>query len=251
MDEDKKYVCACSFGKDSMATVILAIENNEALDMVIYCEVMFSKDISAEYPEHVDFIYNKAIPWIEKHGIPVVVKRSEKTFLDCFFHRITRSKTPERVGQFTAFPLCGKCTVNRDCKVPTLEKIRKELPKNSVQYIGIALDEPKRLKRLQGGQVSLLAKYGYTEQMALELCKKYDLLSPIYSFATRNGCWFCANVSQSEIEHLYNNKLLWDLLLWLDKAPNMVKKKFNRTHTIAELDEIMRNKQKESEVNGQ
>ena len=31
----------------------------------------------------------------------------------------------------------------------------------------------------------------------------------------------------------------------------MVKKKFNRTHTIAELDEIMRNKQTESEANGQ
>lgn len=87
--------------------------------------------------------------------------------------------------------------------------------------------------------------------MALELCKKYDLLSPIYSFATRNGCWFCPNVSKNELEHLYNNKLLWDLLLWLDKAPNMVKKKFNRTHTIAELDEIMRNKQKESETNEQ
>lgn len=158
LDEDKKYICSCSFGKDSMATVILAIENNEPLDMVTYCEVMFSRDISAEHPEHVDFIYNKAIPWIEKHGIPVVVKRSEKTFLDCFFHRITKSKIPERVGKFNSFPLCGRCTVNRDCKVPTLRKISKELSKDYIQYIGIALDEPKRLKRLQGGANIVISK---------------------------------------------------------------------------------------------
>ena len=54
--------------------------------------------------------------------------------------------------------------------------IRKE--HEITQYIGIAIDEPKRLERLDGiNKISLLAKYGYTEQMAMELCKKYNLLS--------------------------------------------------------------------------
>ena len=58
------------------------------------------------------------------------------------------------------------------------------------QYVGIAIDEPKRLKRLDDGgknKVSLLEKYGYTEEMAKNLCKKYGLLSPIYNFAPRGG----------------------------------------------------------------
>ncbi len=57
------------------------------------------------------------------------------------------------------------------------------------QYIGIAIDEPVRMERIgnSGNKVSLLEKYGYTEQMAFDLCKKYDLLSPIYDFAPRGA----------------------------------------------------------------
>lgn len=53
-----------------------------------------------------------------------------------------------------------------------------------VQYVGIAIDEPKRLARLSKkgniNKVSLLQKYGYTEDMAREKCLEYGLLSPIY-----------------------------------------------------------------------
>ncbi len=51
-----------------------------------------------------------------------------------------------------------------------------------VQYVGIAADEPARLTRLDGtSKISLLAEYGYTEQMAYDLCSKYDFLSPYIS----------------------------------------------------------------------
>ena len=60
-----KHVASCSFGKDSIATVILAKEHNEPLDEIVYCEVMFDENISAELPEHKNFIYNKAIPVFE------------------------------------------------------------------------------------------------------------------------------------------------------------------------------------------
>ena len=36
-------------------------------------------------------------------------------------------------------------------------------------------------------KISLLEKCGYTERMAFDLCRKYDLLSPIYDFAPRGG----------------------------------------------------------------
>jgi len=72
-------IASCSFGKDSMATIILALENKEPLDMVLYAEVMFDENTSGEIPEHAAFIYEKAIPKIESWGIPVKVVRSAGT----------------------------------------------------------------------------------------------------------------------------------------------------------------------------
>lgn len=63
-----KYMAACSFGKDSIATVILAKEHNEPLDEVVYCEVMFDDEISGEVPEHRQFIYETAKPIFESWG---------------------------------------------------------------------------------------------------------------------------------------------------------------------------------------
>ena len=51
-----KHIASCSFGKDSLASVLLAIEHNEPLDEVAYCEVMFDNEISGEIPEHQEFI---------------------------------------------------------------------------------------------------------------------------------------------------------------------------------------------------
>lgn len=37
----KMHIASCSFGKDSIATILLALENNEPLDRVVFAEVMF------------------------------------------------------------------------------------------------------------------------------------------------------------------------------------------------------------------
>ena len=57
----------------------------------------------------------------------------------------------------------------------------KEHP-GTVQYLGIAADEPKRLLRLRqkANRVSLLEKYAVSEAGARELCERYGLLFPIY-----------------------------------------------------------------------
>lgn len=60
-----KYIASCSFGKDSLATIILAKEHGEPLDEIVYVEVMFDREISGEQPEHRDFIFNVAIPKLE------------------------------------------------------------------------------------------------------------------------------------------------------------------------------------------
>lgn len=59
-----KYIASCSFGKDSVATVLLALEHNEPLDEVVFAEVMYdhARNMSGEIPEHIDWIRKTAIP---------------------------------------------------------------------------------------------------------------------------------------------------------------------------------------------
>lgn len=115
---------------------------------------------------------------------------------------------------------------------PSLAKIYPWLAKEKevVQYIGIAVDEPKRIDRIADtkNKVSLLEKYGYTEEMAKEKCIEYGLLSPIYEFTNRGGCWFCPNARDCELRHLRNNhRDLWDKLLELEETPNLIGNKWN------------------------
>lgn len=63
-----KYIASWSGGKDSTASIILAHENNEPLDLIIFSEVMFDEHTSGELPEHIDFIKNKCIPLFESWG---------------------------------------------------------------------------------------------------------------------------------------------------------------------------------------
>ena len=181
-----KYIASWSGGKDSTASIILAHENNEPLDLIIFSEVMFDENISGELPEHIDFIKHRAIPIFKSWGYEVKILRSDKTYMDCFHHRIVRGK---RKGFKKGFVMMGRCDVQRDCKLKAIKQFWKSVNGDFTQYIGIATDEPVRMERVvrAGNQMSLLEKYGYTEQMALDLCKKYDLLSPIYEFAPRGG----------------------------------------------------------------
>lgn len=88
-----------------------------------------------------------------------------------------------------------------------------------IQYLGIAIDEPKRLARLDGiTKVSPLAAAGWTESDCRKWCEENNLLSPIYTTATRGGCWFCHNQGVEQLRLLRKNYPdLWALLLKWDK----------------------------------
>lgn len=236
-----EYIASFSGGKDSAATIILAHEHNEPLDEIIFSEVMYSETVSGELPEHIDFVKNVAFPLFESWGYRTRILRAEKTYLDLFYHTLEKSKYPERIGKKAGFPMAGKCAVNRDCKVKAIQdyiaaKDKAEL----IQYIGIAIDEPKRLARLDEGKVSLLAKYNYTEEMARKKAEEYGLLSPCYEYSTRGGCWFCPNAGIQELKHLRSNyKELWNELLRLEEIPDIVGDVWNTRNrtSIHEIEE--------------
>lgn len=204
------------------------------MDEVAYCEVMFDDSTSGEIPEHIDFIQNKAIPALEKYGIKAVTLRSEWTYIKHFFSMVTRGRC---AGRIRGFPICGICSICRDCKLPPIRQYMKTLPEDSIQYIGIARDEQERLLRLDSKRISLLDKYGFTEAGARELCKRHGLLSPIYDFTDRNGCFFCPNAKEKELRHLYDHhKDLWKRMLELQAMPNKCTELFNRKQRFSDID---------------
>lgn len=240
----KRYVAACSFGKDSMATVILAKKYREPLDEVVYCEVMFDEETSGEVPEHRDFVYGVAIPFLKSVGIPVHIVKSEKNFVERFQHRISGDSA--WAGRMWSWPLCGRCYVQRDLKIRPMDAWKRAnwSKDEIVQYVGIADDEIGRLARMDSYKyptISLLEKYSVTEDDALALCRKHGLLSPIYEFAPRNGCFFCPNAKERELRHLYDHHPdLWGRLLELQALPEKATELFTRELRFDEIDALFR-----------
>ena len=82
-----------------------------------------------------------------------------------------------------------------------------------------------------------MEKYHYTEDDAKQLCRKAGLLSPVYAFTDRGGCWFCPNARKRELRHLYDHHPeLWERMLELQALPGKVSEKFNRTDTFSDID---------------
>lgn len=239
----KFYFCACSFGKDSLATVLLALHHNEPLDEVVFTEVMFDsqRGISGEDPRHIEWVYNHAKPMLEAMGVKVRILQTQD-YMSIFHHVITKSKHPEKNGKIRAFPIANRCVILRDCKLKTMRDYVKSIKKKydeCYQYVGIAADETDRLQRkyMSDNCISLLAKYNYTERNAYELCRRYNLLSPSYQVTLRNGCWFCPNQPLKSMVNLKKQYTeLWNELLELGKTPNKVSPCFKYNKTIEEVD---------------
>ena len=215
-----KYVVACSGGKDSVATILTALKYNEPLDEVTWVEVMFDKETSGEVPEHRDFVYNSLKPFCEENGIRFTVLHSPKTYEDVYHQTFKRGKNN---GKKYGFARARGCFVNRECKLKAFKEYKRLQNSNIIFYVGIAADEEKRLKRLNNKtEISLLAKYGIVEKDALNLCKKHNLLSPVYEISRRNGCWFCPYTKNKELLHfLKNNSNTFDKLIEWEKEENL------------------------------
>ena len=107
---------------------------------------------------------------------------------------------------------------------------------NIVQYLGIAADEPERIKRhTKPGVILPLVEIGWDEAYCRKWCEENDLLSPIYTNAARGGCWFCHNQGVDQLRLLRKNYPdLWALLLkWDADSPVTFKAD---GHTIHDYD---------------
>lgn len=221
----------------------MAHENNEPLDIILFSEVMYDlkREISGENPEHIKFIKNTKILF-ESWGYEVHILRSDTDYLSFFNRVITKAtKHKEHNGMKFGFPVFGMCGVKRDCKEKPIKDYLRSIDDEIAQYVGICSDETKRLESLhgQGGRISLLEKYGYTEEMARLKCQEYGLLSPIYEFTNRGGCWFCPNAKLAEHREMRKRyPETWEEFISLENIDNIANDKWNvYSNTLNEIDE--------------
>lgn len=116
----------------------------------------------------------------------------------------------------------GKLVYGTKTKVFSNKPVNDGQKINIVQYLGIAADEPERIKRHSvPGKMLPLVEIGWDEAHCRKWCEDNDLLSPIYTTAARGGCWFCHNQSVEQLRLLRRTYPdLWKLLLkWDSDSP--------------------------------
>jgi 3'-phosphoadenosine 5'-phosphosulfate sulfotransferase (PAPS reductase)/FAD synthetase len=225
--KDKEYVLTLSYGKDSLACLGAIEELGLPLDRIVHVEVWATDTIHADLPEMVEFKAKADKIIKERYGIEVEHIRAKHSYEDIFYRQVGEKgakKRQERKEKLESqgksyndsaliygFPRTLGAWCNSKLKVDLLNTIK------GVQYVGIALDEPVRLARLGKDKISPLAEAGWTEEMCRKWCEDNDLLSPIYTTATRGGCWFCHNSRIDQLRLLRKNHPdLWAILLKWD-----------------------------------
>ena len=233
-----KYVASLSFGKDSMAMLIKIKELGLPLDEVIYVDIMFDDDTSGETPEMASFITKAEKILKEKFNVEVTHLRGV-TFKEQFYKVKQRGK---HIGDNYGFPYVIGAWCNSRLKMQPIKEYMRKQTDEIIQYVGIAYDEPERYERLNHEtHIAPLYDLKITEKEAMEICKKYDLLSPIYKTSFRGGCWFCPKQRLSQLKWLYQeHNDLWNTLRDMEKDSFNT---FKPNTTLKDLEERFKNEE--------
>lgn len=213
-----EHILSLSYGKDSIACLFAIEELGWPLDRIVHAEVWATDAIPADLPIMVEFKAKADAIIKERWGIEVEHIRSKRTYQDCFYMVCGENGRPDgkskNAGSIYGWPFLRGPWCNSRLKQHVLEKLGKD----SVQYVGIATDEPSRFHTLSDVKISPLVEIGWGEELCRQKCEENGLLSPIYTTATRGGCWFCHNQGVGQLRLLRKNYPdLWALMLKWDK----------------------------------
>lgn len=220
-----EYVLSLSYGKDSIACLEAIKILGYPLDRIVHAEVWATDTIPADLPPMVEFKRKADQMILDRYGIRVehycamraVERERERVTYENTFYRSMYSKKYGR-EQIYGFPTTKGAWCNSRLKMAALSYIKQNTNINTVQYLGIAADEPERIARHTKPDIVLpLVDIGWGEAYCRQWCEENDLLSPIYTTAARGGCWFCHNQRVEQLRLLRKNYPdLWALLLKWD-----------------------------------
>lgn len=194
-----RYIASVSFGKDSLAMLLLILEKGLPLHEVVFYDT--GMEFQAIYSTR-----DKIVPILEDHGVKYTELRPPRPFL---FDMLEKPVNSKKNGLHCGYSWCGGRTRwGTAFKTATLDAHAKKAGLNVIQYIGIAADEPKRLERLPKSKVAPLADWGISEADALRLCYEHGYYWEengfrLYDILDRVSCWCCANKNLKELRNIY------------------------------------------------
>lgn len=165
------------------------------------------------------FPYQKG-PWCQRDLKAAALDEEKKRTYEDRFYKVKEHSTKGDNGNIYGWPFRKGQWCNSDLKMEAIKASQKTC-KNTMQYIGIAADEPKRFHNLTDTKLSPLVEIGWTEADCRAWCEREGLLSPIYTTAMRGGCWFCHNQGVGQLRMLRKQyPELWALMLkWDSDSP--------------------------------
>lgn len=225
-----EHILSLSYGKDSMACLGAIEILGWPLDRIVTADVWATDTIPADLPPMVEFKVRADRIIKARWGIEVEHIRAKRCYLDIFYI-LVGGENEERTGKIYGWPYQRGPWCNSRLKQSVFEK----LPQKAIQYIGIAADEPGRFHSLSEIKKSPLVEAGWTEADCRHWCEENGLLSPIYTTATRGGCWFCHNQGVGQLRLLRKNyPELWALMMKWDKDSPVTFKADG--HTVHDFD---------------
>ncbi len=208
MDKPKIHIVSLSGGKDSTAMLLRMLEEGMPVDIILFCDT--GMEFEAMY-QHID----KLEAYI---GRPITRLKAPQSF-----EYIMLQYSPKRKNQVLSdkhgFSWPGPR--NRWCtamlKTRIIDNYLRELSKEYtvVQYIGIASDEPKRVREHKYP----LVDWGMTEADCLAYCKERGFdWDGLYDIFGRVSCWICPLQPFDSLRKLRRHfPDLWEKLRCLDK----------------------------------
>lgn len=189
------YIADVSFGKDSTAMLLRLIQEGRPID-----EVRFH-NTGMEFQAVYD-VRDAVVRILEANGIPFVETRPRHPmWWDMFCRPVRHGGDVDHHG----YGWCGG-----PCRWGTSSK-RTELDKGAgITYVGIAADEPHRVKE-DPRKVYPLVEWGMTEADCLAYCYDHGIYWAeegvrLYDILDRVSCWCCRSKNYRELmamrEHL-------------------------------------------------
>lgn len=205
-------ILSLSYGKDSLACLFACRELGWHIDRVVTADIWATKYISADHPDMVDFKAS-VDRYIEREfGLAVEHVTADSDFESLFYTTVSKGrKHPEYEGHIRGWPLVIGHWCQRDLKLAALRKLYSM---DAVFYLGIAADEPKRFGQLNDRKRSPLVAAGWDERKCREVCFAHGLLSPVYQFSRRSGCFFCPFQPVDQLRLLRkDHPYLWGVMM--------------------------------------
>ena len=230
-DKNMEHILSLSYGKDSLACLGAIEQLGWPLDRIVHAEVWATDTIPADLPPMVEFKAHMDAVIKERWGIEVEHIRARRNYQDVFY-MMPAGENVNRAGKIYGWPY----QIGPWCNSRLKQHVLTRISRDAIQYEGIAVDEPNRFHSLSDKKRSPLVEAGWTEADCRKWCEGNGMLSPIYTTATRGGCWFCHNQGVGQLRLLRKNYPdLWALMLkWDADSPVTFKPDGHTVHDYEE-----------------